>query len=181
MKTQLKANFIYHRELTEVIIAMAAQKLRGLTLGKQGFTLVEILVVCAVIGILASIALPAFSDLKDKANISRSVAEIRGLEKDIYAYSTDAAKYPDSLVDINRNNQRDPWGNLYIYYKIPDAAHTGAYKEWGGTGFINDDFDLYSWGADGVTAHEITVGHNDSSDDIIRGRNGGVVELGSEW
>lgn len=182
MKTQVKADMNYRRGWTVRVVTVTANKLGRFPFDKRGFTLVELIVVCAVLGILATMAFPAIADLKNKANISRCIAEIRGLEKDIFAYWSDAAKFPDGLVNIKRDNQKDPWGNSYVYYPIPNAAHTGAYPEYGG-GWLNDDFDLYSKGANGLTAHSIISPPltNNSSDDIVRGGSGSVVELGSQW
>lgn len=61
---------------------------------QKGFTLVELMIVVAIIGILAAIALPQFSSFRAKAYNSAAKSDMTNLRTSIEAYKTERTYYP---------------------------------------------------------------------------------------
>jgi general secretion pathway protein G len=124
----------------------------------RGFTLLEIIVVVAIIAILAAYIAPKIAGRVDDARISKAKSDIRVLESSLELYKLDNFTYPssaqglDALVNKpsgeNTKNWReggyikklnkDPWGNQYLY------QYPGS----------NGEFDVYSLGADAAVGGE---------------------------
>jgi len=88
----------------------------------------------AIVGTLAAIGIPVYSNQIEKTRIARAIAEIRMLGRVMMAYETDTETLPDSLNDVGYTNLLDSWGNPYQYLKIPGASvgPPEAYSEPGG-------------------------------------------------
>ena len=65
-----------------------------------GFTIIELLVVIVIIGVLATIALPKFTGVKDDANIAVSKSNLKSLQTAIERYELENNAYPDQLATL---------------------------------------------------------------------------------
>jgi general secretion pathway protein G len=144
-----------------------------------GFTLIEVMIVIAILGTLTTLALPAYKNHVYEAQKVRAMEEIRTMESEIREYELQLNYFPDSLNDIGRGTLRDPWGNPYQYLNIATMKGNGMARKDRFLVPLNSDFDLYSIGKDGKSAGPLTA--KISHDDIIRANDGGYVGLASEY
>ena len=77
---------------------------------QKGFTLIELIVVIAILGILAAIAIPRLGGFTDRANSSAVVAEAKTI---LTAYSTLVAENPNVvLADVSKAELEELTGEL---------------------------------------------------------------------
>ena len=147
----------------------------------QGFTLLEIFIVLAIIGVLAAIAIPNYITYRNKGQIVHAISEIKSIEKAITAYRLRENELPDSLADISMDLIRDPWGRSYQYLRL-DGGKTpginGLRRRDKNANPVNSDYDLYSMGQDGKTTAQFMAKH--ARDDIVRANDGRYIGLAED-
>lgn len=114
---------------------------------EKGFTLLEILIVVAIIGLLASLIIPNIIGRYEKSKEEIAKAQIEMLSTAVEAFKLDMGRYPNSLDELINGSDpnwrgpylakkqipKDPWGRDY-QYKYPGE---------------HGNYDLYSLGPDG--------------------------------
>lgn len=139
---------------------------------QNGFTLVEMMIAVAILGIVSSLSVSLYRDYTLGANVNRAITEIRMIDLMIKDYRLTVRKYPPDLEAVGVDYQ-DPWGNDYQYLDITSETGNGNKRKDHNLVPINTDFDLYSMGPDGASVSPLTA--QQSHDDIIRANNGKYV------
>jgi general secretion pathway protein G len=130
-------------------------------MNKNGFTLIEIMVVIVILSLLAVLVAPKIIGRSDDAKVADAKVQIRNIETGLKLYKLDSGIFPsteqglEALVSkpasgtIPKNWKeggyleskgipKDPWSNPYLYLSPSDHG----------------DYDLCSLGADGVKGGE---------------------------
>ncbi len=68
---------------------------------QKGFSLLELLIVVAIILVIAAIAIPNFLHSKIAANQSSAVGSMRSLNTACVSYSTSYGQFPSALTDLS--------------------------------------------------------------------------------
>jgi general secretion pathway protein G len=124
------------------------ERFRRRPTGQEGFTLVEMMVVIAIIGLIAVLVVPQIMHRMDEARMKTTRLQIRELETAVDMFKIDNGFYPASLDDLVRRPPnvktwpphgylkelpKDAWGNDFAY------IYPG----------VRGPYDIVSYGADG--------------------------------
>ncbi|MEE9421798.1 MAG: type IV pilin protein [Gammaproteobacteria bacterium] len=143
----------------------------------HGFTLIEMLIAIAILGIVASLAIPSYSEYVDRANNADAMSDISAMANTIERFYVANNRYPNGLAEIGANNEEDPWEKKYQYTNVTTNP-AGARKDLNNIP-INSDYDLYSEGKNKRSS--TTLNSSRSLDDIVRGRNGRFIGMAKDY
>ena len=133
---------------------------------QRGFTLIEMMVVLAIIGVLAALVIPNVLGRADEARVTAARTDVANLMQALKLYKLDNQQYPSTeqglAALVNKPTQepvpgawrhyldklpQDPWGRAYQYlnpgvHGEVDILSLGADGQAGGDGF---NADIGSW------------------------------------
>lgn len=124
---------------------------KHLPMTQRGFTLIEILVVMAIIGMLAVMVAPNLFRQQAGAQRDAAMAQISALQTALDAYYLDVQRYPDTLDGlIEDDSSRASWNGPYLRGDVPlDPWRNEYVYESNGR-----EFSLISYGPDGEEGGE---------------------------
>jgi len=148
----------------------------------RAFTLVEALIIVAILGTLLIILVPNINSLIHKSKNIKAISDIASISRKLEDYFLDHGNYPETLAEVTVTDLKDSWGNPYYYLVIFGKKKNEVDGKWRKDRFLvplNSDFDLYSSGKDGQSKPPLTA--KASWDDIVRANNGEFIGLGSRY
>lgn len=88
-------------------------------MNQKGFATLEVILMVTVIGILAAVAVPRFTDVTAKANTAKVQADLSTLDSAIAIYQMENGAAPSSLSDLSDyvqdiDNVEPPTGKIFI-------------------------------------------------------------------
>ena len=125
---------------------------------QAGFTLVEMIVVIAIIGTLATMVVVRYAGHTDQAKAAAAKSQLAQLEDAVVSFQSQCGRLPRSLSELvekpagldnwpeggylkKKSVPKDPWGNDYVYTlrgRSFGIVSLGADGKEGGTGPDSD-------------------------------------------
>jgi type IV pilus assembly protein PilA len=94
---------------------------------QRGFTLIELMIVVAIIGILAAVALPAYNDYTTRAQVAEAVELLAGLKGAVAAYGYENSSWPTMVTSSSTVTATNIVATLSGKYATVTPSVTGSF------------------------------------------------------
>ncbi|HEZ9410177.1 TPA: pilin, partial [Neisseria gonorrhoeae] len=95
---------------------------------QKGFTLIELMIVIAIVGILAAVALPAYQDYTARAQVSEAILLAEGQKSAVTEYYLNNGKWPADNGDAGVASASDIKGKYVKEVKVEKGVVTAKMK-----------------------------------------------------
>ena len=96
---------------------------------QKGFTLIELMIVVAIIGILAAIALPAYQDYTKRTHVSEGLTLAGGAKASVTEYFSSQGKFPSNNSSAGLAAAADIKGNAVTSVTVANGKIAIAYND----------------------------------------------------
>lgn len=123
---------------------------------QKGFTLVELVVVIAILGILAGLAIPRFMDATASARGARIVADMRTIDSAVLMYNAKTGNLPVDIAAITTDDAAKSQYKLLAAWPTPPTGKAIVTAFNGSEKILTGNVTAYTLGSD--TATDATQG-----------------------
>jgi general secretion pathway protein G len=126
---------------------------------QRGFTIIELLIVMAILGMLAVMVAPNLFNQADGARRDAALSQIAAIASALDTHRLDVGQYPDDLLGLMENSaNRASWNGPYLNNDVPRDPWGFEFQY----SVDGNTYTLMSYGADG------RPGGEDNDADISR-------------